>query len=174
MLFAASLILTMGTRRWCDFITRPPSQIHQYVYHKVNTMPWQPKCHQIRVWLHKRTSLRIPNFCLLCFHESRRMLKLFCSMVHLSVTKTLTWLISSELLMILRTFILDICIILVVSPFKWHMSWPWTWHLTYFKVKFAMWAITILCICLSPTLSWNQGDIKTHSSICQSIGLSVH
>ena len=60
-----------------------------------------------------------------------------------SVTKTLTFLICSEVLMIEHWYLA--CMILVTSPFNWHHAW------TYFKVKVvAGQGTTILWICLWP------------------------
>ena len=64
--------------------------------------------------------------------------------VRLSVTKTLTWLISSEVFMIEHWYLA--CMILVTSPFNWHHVVT----LNYFKVKVvAGRGTTILRISLS-------------------------
>ena len=69
-----------------------------------------------------------------------------CPSVRLSVTKTLTWLISSEVLMIQHWYLAGM--IFVTSPFIWHHAMTLT--LTYFKVKVvAGRGTTILWICLS-------------------------
>ena len=64
-----------------------------------------------------------------------------------SVTNTLTWLISSEVLMIDHWYLA--CFILVTSPSICNMRWPLPWPLTYFKVKFVSGrGTTILRVCL--------------------------
>ena len=68
-----------------------------------------------------------------------------CPFVRLSVTKTLTWLISSEVLMIKHWYLS--CIIFMISPFYWYHAVTLT--LTYFKDKLvAEWRTKILRICL--------------------------
>ena len=77
-----------------------------------------------------------------------------------SVTKTLTWLISSEVLMMENWYLT--CILLVTCPFNLHHAGTLT--LTYFIVKVvAGWGITILLLCLLifiPRCLQEQGGVK--------------
>ena len=80
-----------------------------------------------------------------------------CLSLCLSVTKTLSWLISSKVLTIEHWYLA--CMILVTGPFNWHHAVTLTFDLDlYFKVKVvAEQGSTILWICLfHPALS-NMG-----------------
>ena len=76
-----------------------------------------------------------------------------CQSLYLSVTKTLTWLISSEVLMIERWYLA--CMIIETSPFNWHHSVTLTFDL--FQGKICCLAgdhnslnslVTCKCLCL--------------------------